>query len=290
MGGMFGESKYDVLQLVPDKYAAKTVLIAAGSNVTTVIDNMHKASLSFPVIFKPDIGERGYLVRRINRTEEIQDYLKQINGAFLVQEFVDLPVECGIFYTRFPNDSSGKVTSVVTKEMLSVVGDGKSTLQELILGKDRAKLQWEILKSRFKDQLDKVPEKSARVVLNEVGNHCLGTKFLNGEKLINERLSETFDHISKQIAGFYFGRYDLRARSIADLYDGNFKVMELNGCGAEPAHIYESGFPLTKALGVNFTHWRNLYIISQQNHKRGVNYMPLREGIRIYKEFKRAMN
>jgi hypothetical protein len=253
------------------------------------VKEIQEAKLEFPLIFKPDIGERGFLVERILSENEIDQYLKRVNTNFLVQEFVDLPVECGVFYTRFPDEPNGRVTSVVTKEMLTVIGDGKSTLEELILGKDRARLQWEVLRDRFKNTLGSVPQTNQKIILNEIGNHCLGTKFLNSESLINEKLSETFDQISKQIDGFFFGRYDLRANSPEDLYSGNFKVMELNGCGAEPGHIYEPGFPLIRALSIQFTHWRNLYTISKQNHKRGVHYVPFREGMKVFKEFKRAM-
>ena len=180
------------------------------------------------------------------------------------------------------------VTSVVRKEMLQVIGDGTSSLKELILKKDRAKLQWNNLRITYVDQLKKVLEKGKMFELVSIGNHCLGTKFLDGEHLINAKLSETFDDISKQIDGFYFGRYDLRCNSIEDLYQGNIKVMELNGCGAEPAHIYQPGFPLLKAFGVLFAHWRNIFVIARENVKRGSDYTTIKDGKVYYKKFKVA--
>ncbi len=85
------------------------------------------------------------------------------------------------------------------KEMLSVTGDGRSSLQQLILSKDRAKLQWETLKEVYHDQLNEIIPLNKPIELVSIGNHCLGTKFLDGSHLINERLSATFDQISKQI-------------------------------------------------------------------------------------------
>ena len=167
--------------------------------------------------------------------------------------------------------------------------DGTSSLEELILSKPRAKLQWNVLKEVYTKKLNTIIPRGDTLELNLIGNHCLGTKFLNGEHLINDRLSKTFDLISKQIDGFYFGRYDLRCASIEDLYEGKIKIMELNGCGAEPAHIYQPGFPLSKALGILFTHWRNTFIISVQNHKRGIPYLSFKEGKRIYYKFKQAI-
>lgn len=206
----------------------------------------------------------------------------------MVQELVDLPLEFGVFYTRFPQQEKGSVTSIVMKEMLTVVGDGQSSLQTLILGKDRAKLQWNTLKEIFHARLNNVPAKGEKVELVSIGNHCLGTKFLDGSHLINTELSETFDSISKQIDGFYFGRFDLRCSSHSDLYKGNIKIMELNGCGAEPAHIYQPGYSLRKALMVLFVHWRNIFIIARENSKRGARYTPFKEAVSYYKRFKAA--
>ena len=286
---MLGESKYDVLKLVPDQYKPKTVFVDYPATKTRILDLLHQHHFQFPVIFKPDLGERGFMVKRIFNEDDIDAYLKKIKVNFLIQELIDLPVECGVFYTRFPNEKDGKVTSVVLKEMLVVAGNGFATLQELILDKPRAKLQFEVLKETYADKINSIVPTGETVELNAIGNHCLGTKFLSGEHLINERLSQTFDAISKQISGFYFGRYDLRCASVEDLCLGKIKIMELNGCGAEPAHIYHPGFSLWKALQILAIHWKNMFTISVQNHKRGVAYLSFREGKRIYKKFKMAV-
>ncbi len=289
MGGMLGESKYDVLKLIPEQYKPKTIQIRYPFTSAHVLTVLQENGFHFPVIFKPDLGERGFMVKRIFNEADVEQYCNTLSTDFLIQELIDLPIECGIFYTRFPEEKSGKVTSLVLKEMLTVTGDGKSTLQELILSKPRAKLQWQILKETQAKKLTVIIPNGDTVELNAIGNHCLGTKFLSGEHLITERLSQTFDSISKQIEGFYFGRYDLRCVSIEDLYEGKVKIMELNGCGAEPAHIYHPGFSLWKAFGILFTHWKNMFIISVQNHKRGTPYVSLKEGKIIHRKFKNAI-
>jgi len=285
---MFGESKYDVLKKIPVQYIPKTALIKSPATKEDVLKILAQYNFSFPVIFKPDIGERGFMVKRIDSEEGIDAYLERIKFDFIVQELVDLPLEFGVFYVRFPHESKGNVTSVVMKEMLSVTGDGMSTLQQLILKKDRAKLQWEKLQIMFKDKLQQVIPRGRSLELVSIGNHCLGTKFLDGSHLINDQLSRTFDRVSEQIDGFYFGRFDLRCASIEDLYAGNIKVMELNGCGAEPAHIYHPGYPLSKALGVLFRHWRNIFLIARENVKRGASYTSVRDARSYYRKFKAA--
>ncbi len=288
LGGMLGESKHDVLKLIPEQYKPKTILVKALSTKEEVIALVKDYGFTFPVIFKPDLGERGFMVKKISSEDQIEIYLDSFNRDFLIQEFLDLPVELGVFYTRMPDEPEGYVNSVVIKDMLTVIGDGRSTLKELILDKPRAKLQWEKLSKAHADKLNNVIPTGEKFLLNSIGNHSLGTTFLDGEYLINPTLSKTFDHISKQIDGFYFGRYDLRCASIEDLYEGKIKIMELNGCGAEPAHIYHPEFSLWKAMGILFTHWKNIFLISMQNRKRGVLFTSFREGKRVFKNFKEA--
>jgi len=288
MGGMFGESKFDVLNKVPKKYTPKTILISGPASKEAVIKTLGLHGFQLPVIFKPDLGERGFMVTRIETENDIDSYLSKMNFDFLIQELITLPLEYGVFYTRFPNEESGRVTSIVVKEMLSVTGDGTSTLEALIRRKDRAKLQWDTLKEIYSSRLEHILPRGETLELVSIGNHCLGTKFLDGSHLITQELSGLFDGISKEIEGFYFGRYDLRCSSIKDLYDGNFKVMELNGCGAEPAHIYHPGYSLRKAMSVLFLHWRNIFVIARENTKRGVPYTPFKDALAYYRKFKSA--
>src|SRR5690606_26485982 len=58
LGGMFGESKFQILKRVPEHLLPKTRFIrypATHSELFSVL----KENFTFPVIFKPDIGERG---------------------------------------------------------------------------------------------------------------------------------------------------------------------------------------------------------------------------------------
>ena len=235
--------------------------------------------------FLLDLGERGWMVRRINNEQDIFVYLTEIKIDFLIQELVDLPLEFGVFYVRFPNEEHGFVNSITGKEFLCVIGDGKKALRELILENDRARLQWRSLQKEYGDELDQIIPNGKKMELVSIGNHCLGTKFLNGNHLITEKLSASFDQISKQLPGFYFGRYDLRCASIQDLENGKVKIVELNGCGAEPAHIYHPNASLVEGMRDLISHWQNLYRISRENHERGVAYISFSEGRSVYKRF-----
>lgn len=289
MGGMFGESKYDVLKKIPHEFIPRTLLIEMPATLTEVAARIAEEGLALPLIFKPDIGERGYLVKRIQCACDITEYLKKIRGNFLIQEMVQLPLEFGVFYMRMPTATEGMVTSVTGKEMLSVTGDGMASLRQLILNNDRAKLQWKKLKVSFAGRLDWIVPAGEEVELVSIGNHAMGTRFINANHLINERLSRTFDRISGEIPGFYFGRYDLRCATVQDLYEGNIRIMELNGCGAEPAHIYDPAFSLLEAMKVQVLHWRNIFRIARANRERGMRYVSHREALDYYRKFKSAL-
>jgi hypothetical protein len=285
-GGMMGESKFDVLEKVPDDVKPLTLRMAATTSVEDVFKKMNEHRLTLPVIFKPDMGERGWMVRKIKTEQDIHQYLQQIKMDFIIQELVDLPLEYGVFYVRYPSEEKGNVVSVTGKEFLSVTGDGRSTLQQLIFQKDRAVLQWPVLQEKYADQLSDVLPSGRSMELVSIGNHCLGTTFLNGQHLITDQMHDSFDRISKKIEGFYFGRYDLRCATVEDLQAGRVKIVELNGCGAEPAHIYHPGFSFWKALRVLIRHWQQMYRVSVENHQRGVPYLSFAEGKRIYRQFR----
>jgi hypothetical protein len=168
-----------------------------------------------------------------------------------------------------------------------VTGNGHSSLGELILTNDRAILQWESLKIKYADSLHKVLPFGKKITLVAIGNHCLGTKFLNANHLITPELTAIFDRISLGIEGFYYGRYDLRCTNLDDFYQGkNIKIMELNGAGAEPAHIYDPSFSIWEGWKVLLHHWHILYKISTRNHQNGVPYMRFQEARGIWKRIK----
>jgi hypothetical protein len=65
---------------------------------------------------------------------------------------------------------------------------------------------------------------------------------------------------------------------LTNLYDGEgIRIVELNGVGAEPGHIYQPGFSLWEGYRVLFRHWTAMYRIARLNHRRGVPYLRFRE-------------
>jgi hypothetical protein len=283
-GGIIGASKKAILDKFPSKLVPRSILVERSAYGDIILSKMAESSLGFPVVMKPDVGERGFNVELVKNGEELTQYLADSSGRLIIQEYVDLPLEAGVFYYRFPGEDKGTVSSIVIKGLLKVVGDGHSTIRELMQKIDRARLQIRRLEEADSVDLQSVPKLNQEVLLEPIGNHVRGTTFLDGCYLIDDKLIETFDSISKNIDGFYYGRFDLRCKDEKALKNGDFKVLELNGSASEPAHIYSPGFPLIEGYRILFIHWQVLYKISVMNHKQGVPYMSFRTGLNALKK------
>ena len=283
-GGMLGESKFEIFGLIPDEYLPRMALISPND-----WDAGRKAgeSIGYPLIAKPDIGERGNLVEKIESEVALKGYMFSCQVPFLIQEFVDYPVELGVFYACDPDTKKGKITSIVQKEFLSGVGDGKSTVKELLMQITRANLQIDFDHPRFQKKMKMTPKVGEKVVVEGIGNHCRGTIFLNRNSEIDERLNSAIHELSQQIDGFYFGRYDLRCASFNDLRDlKHFKILELNGAGAEPGHIYQPGASLLSGYKSLFWHFGELSRISAINRRKGIAHWSFKRGMAKLNEIK----
>ena len=283
-GGMLGESKFPLFERL--KKSPKTLLFDPSDSADAILEKVTAEGLDFPLIGKPNIGERGWGVKKLENREDLEKYLDWVEVKFLIQDFVDLPLEAGVFYHRFPGEESGKITSLSFKEMLAVEGDGISTLRDLINVRSRAYLQRKRLELTYSERMDQIIPKGEKVELVNIGNHALGTKFIDATDLIDREMVLSFNKIADDFEGFYFGRFDLRCQSLSDLKKGNVMIMELNGAGAEPAHIYEPGYSLLKGWKVLLKHMKIMWQISRENHRLGVEYMDFKSGWEIVKSIR----
>lgn len=283
-GGFYGEKKTDILQHIPEEYLPTTVFISANSPFSEIMHLFDNNRLTYPIIAKPNVGERGTDVEKIENEPQLLRYANRIEADFLLQEFVSHPVELGVLYSRLPNEAGGNVSSVTLKEFLTVTGDGISSIEALILQKPRAAFQLPDLQKRLGVELQNVLASGENHLLEPIGNHCRGTKFLNANHILNENLDAVFDKISQPYAGFFYGRYDLKVSSFADLEQGkNIRIMELNGVSADPAHVFDPDYKLIAAYRDLAWHWNRMADIYMQNKRRGIDAMPLREVWQIIK-------
>ena len=266
-----GEDKHGILAEISPEYLPVNLLFEAHQDFDLVRKTLIDNHLKYPVIAKPNAGERGFGVVKIADEAALKTYFEQSNFEVIVQEFVHFEIELGVFFIRKPNEANGKVTSVTLKEFLNVVGDGKSTVRELLAKSDRARFQLIRLQNEKPDLLAMIPESGVKVTVETIGNHCKGTKFLNANHLINNELNTVFNKIASPIKGFHYGRFDLRVYSIADLFEGkNVKILELNGGLSEVTHIYDPAENLFNAYRAVAWHWNQGAEIAILNREKGI--------------------
>lgn len=278
-GGFVGESKSQILchlsrlEDVVAEYAVIPSRLESARRIQTARRFMSSNGLEFPVVLKPDVGERGSGVAVIRSFAELESYLHRAESDTIIQRYVE-GAEFGVFYYRYPNESRGRIFSITEKRFPVVVGDGKATLRELILRDSRAICMAATYQRVSKRPLEDVPAAGESVQLVELGSHCRGAVFLDGWRLKTPALEEAIDRISRAHPGFFFGRFDIRTASVEAFRQGQlFSVIELNGVSAEPTHIYDPSVSLLAAYRVMFEQWKIAFEIGAANRDRGAQPM-----------------
>lgn len=275
-GGIVGESKIESLQALmfaaPDA-VADGYLIAAGQLTERrqrLASLRREHGLSYPFVLKPNVGQRGAGFRLVRFAAEAEQYLAQVESDVVLQRYVGDPKEIGVFYYRFPGQQRGEVFAITEKVFPEIVGDGEKTFEELVNADARASLISKTYTDRFPELCGRVLPAGDRVRLVEAGNHCQGCIFRDGGHLMSEALRDRIDQISRNLPGFFIGRYDIRYSSDADLERGeNFKIIELNGAASEATNIYDERNSLLTAYRTLYRQWDLVYAIGRANRDLG---------------------
>jgi pimeloyl-ACP methyl ester carboxylesterase/membrane protein DedA with SNARE-associated domain len=293
--GFIGESKNDILQRLSGaaEWMPAFALIdklgdeqGSEGRITRAVEVMQQLRLSFPVVLKPDAGQRGSGVAVTRSAEEMAGYLRSAPYPVILQEYV-AGKEFGIFYYRYPDELKGRVFSITEKRIPVLAGDGKHTLEELILADDRAVCMSDFYLYKNASRAGDVPRPGENVQLVELGTHCRGAIFLDGSYAISPTLEEVIDKIARTFQGFYFGRFDVRVPSAEDLMAGrNLKVIELNGVTSEATHIYDPKLSIWQAYRVLFEQWRLAFEIGAQNRARGAHITSPLELLKMLREYR----
>lgn len=265
-GGFVGESKSAILAHLPRVPEFRVVRPGETIEVT-----------EFPVVLKPDIGERGTGVVIARTPEDVRGYLSAARTPTIVQKYAG-GLEFGVFYIRRPGEAAGRIFSITEKRFPEVTGDGRSTLRELVLRDRRAARIADVYLRR---DSDRVPAAGERVLLVEIGSHCRGAVFLDGSRHETPELGAAIDAAAQCHPGFYIGRFDLRTPSLADFQAGRFSVLELNGVSAEATHIYDPAIGVREAYKTIFRQWRLAFEIGAANRAAGTRPLTITEFVGI---------
>lgn len=284
-GGMAMESKMDIYNMIPEKAIPKTAFIPTGTPLKTILEQIEDLKIPFPLIVKPDIGMKALGVEKVNTTEQLEAYANRINHNFLVQELITYPNEIGIFYVRYPQEEKGRITGIVSKEFLGVIGNGRQTIEELIIENPRSHFQLGQLRKKYGKRLKDVLAPGKQFILVPYGSHTRGAKFIDDSKKITNELAEVIDTICQKIPNFHYGRLDIKHTSFRALEKGDgFSIIEINGAGSEPTHIYDPKHSIFFAWKEIIRHWHMLFEISLINKKKGYPYLSYSAGRTMLKE------
>jgi hypothetical protein len=282
------DSKMAIYELMPVGSYPRCALIDPKQNLNAkeVEQEMVLLDLNYPIILKPDIGFKGLGVALVKNKAELEIEISRQKWPYLIQEYFPYDKEIGIFYVKLPGQEKARITGMVQKYFLSLTGDGKSTIGDLIDANPRSRMQYKSLlkewgAASFKEVLLEGVEK----VLVPFGSHSRGAMFLDASALVDEALVERIQKISDQVEGFFYGRLDILYRDWESFSQGeNFTIVEINGAGSEPTHIFDPRHSLWFAWKETIYHGRMMYTIARQNKKLGHSYMSHKDGRAMMKQ------
>lgn len=288
-GGFIGESKYRILSSIHSPHVLSTALVAPGilpERLACLDDAIARNDWNYPLVLKPDVGQRGVAVKLVRTRTDAGDYLAQHPVAAIAQPYHPGPYEAGIFYFRLPGEATGRIFSITDKQFPKLVGDGASTMRQLIWRHPRYRMQARMFLNRHASECDRVLATGEPFQLTMAGNHCQGTLFLDGSHLITPELERAIDKVARSFDGFYFGRFDVRYTDVESFKAGrDLAVLELNGVTSESTNIYDPQRSLWQAYRTLSRQWSILFLIADANLRLGHRATPPRELLHEIRRF-----
>jgi pimeloyl-ACP methyl ester carboxylesterase/membrane protein DedA with SNARE-associated domain len=296
-GGLVGESKSEILGALArhaEAQIARFVLLPAGITADEALararDFQRGLERTFPIVLKPDVGERGIGIEIAETEYAIRRYFKTPRPATMLQEYVP-GREYGVFYVRHPANAAGAIFAVTEKEFPVLIGDGRHTLEQLILRDPRAVCMARFHLHAHLERLSWVPQAGERFPLARLGNHCRGAIFRDGARLITPELTAAIDTVSRGYTGFYFGRYDLRAPDENALRAGrDFKIIELNGVLSEATNLYDPKYRAIDRWRILARQWQLACEIGAHNRAAGARAATLGEVLDLLARHRAALD
>jgi hypothetical protein len=270
-GGLVGESKIECLAQVDAEqrtWLARTTSVVANAGAPREAARaLDLAGLRYPIIAKPDIGWCGFGVRRIDDAAAMAGYLASYppGERVLLQEYLDLPGEAGLFYVRWPGAAEGRLLSLTVRRPATVVGDGHSTVGELVSRDDRLRNR----ASLFAD-LQRIAAAGERIVLSSVWSHRMGGLYRDESAAITSALERRVDAIARSLPELHVARFDIRFGGLESLRAGvGFKILEINGVGSEAIQFFDPAVPFFSAYRGVFDKQAMIFAIGACNRERG---------------------
>ncbi len=285
-GGHAFASKYHIQQKLASDFHPKAIQLLAGDgpekNKLKLLNFAEK--VGFPVILKPDYGFVGKGIIKINKSDDVEEKIKLLEMDFIVQEYIEAPLEFGVFYLR--SKGKGWVSGINKKHFPTVIGNGKSTIEALVKNHYRYTHYWHSY-LEYVDTSEVLPLGEKRQI-SFIGSHTMGCKFTEDTHLKTPALEKKLNEIFKPTPGFNYGRLDVRTSTLEDFQKGKFVIIEINGVDSLPTNMFDPKYSLWQCYRILLDHFYWLAKIAAENKSESMEIYGwrklIRETIRIIKE------
>lgn len=287
-GGFAFASKFAIQERIGPSFFPPTALLPA----TFSLEEKSAAALNFaamhgyPVIFKPDAGFTGKGVRRVRNAAELERTLPLLRIDYLLQSFLDLSSEYGVFYARVRGKEM--ILGVNGKLYPEVTGDGKKNIGELAECHERFTPHWRAFLADC--DLSRIPAKGEKVALSYIGSHTMGCLFADESRLITPRLEEKIFSFFKDFPGFNFGRLDVKCRDEEALMHGDVSLIEVNGVDSLPTWIFDPSWTLGQSYRALLGTGTWLLASANEHRREPMARLPLAEILRATRKIVRDVN
>ncbi|MEO5811133.1 MAG: hypothetical protein ABIU96_00705 [Rhodanobacter sp.] len=275
-GGLVGDTKSEYFHcmgaLARSKVADFVVVHAHGAaSLAAALAAMREANLGFPIVAKPDLGWCGFGVRRIDDAAALRDYLARYphDAALMLQQYLSEPGEAGLFYTRHPDQPAGRLLGILLRHYPQVVGDGTSTVAQLIKADVRLRRATHSPAHECSYTPEQVPAAGEIVRLSLIASTRVGGRYEDGSSHATVELTEAVEAVARDMPQFHIGRLDVRYLSLEHLRRGQFTIMEVNGAGSEAVYAWDSKYSIREVYRMVFTKQRLLFALAAANRARG---------------------
>ncbi|MCG6860692.1 MAG: hypothetical protein LJE70_05365 [Chromatiaceae bacterium] len=276
----FPDSKTDILdpvfpdyrEFLPLYYRYVRSAHTTGEEMGSVLRGLGEAGLEFPIVAKPDNGLKGLYVKLLSDADALENYLRRVDNSITLhfQQLVDMPYEAGVFYIRHPELSQGRIVSLSLKAAPCAVGDGLSTVRQLIENSGKPRYIRETLLKKNSLRLDQILAKDERLVLSFSRNFDQGGIYRDITTRITRELTEIIDRISQKIPGFFYGRFDVKFQSMEDFLKGkSFKILEVNSYSSADGRLYSESARFLSGISTIIKMNREMLRIAAANRARG---------------------
>lgn len=112
-------SKVRILDYVPEMYTFRH-FVGSPNYIRRILIRNFNSGTFIPLVMKPDMcAARGKGVKLVSSYNEAMEYLKENKvKRLVVEEYSDLPYECGVLYIRYPWENKGYIKSITQKVLV----------------------------------------------------------------------------------------------------------------------------------------------------------------------------